>query len=110
MVQEGEVKSAAATNEASNSHDDAEAADSQPVAEKDPSERYSRVQLSVRAGTFVLWTWDVKADNLLSAQFDIVLGRGAFKTVYKGFDEEEGIEVAWNQVRVNELVASREER
>lgn len=43
-------------------------------------------------------------------QFDTVLGRGAFKTVYKGFDEEEGIEVAWNQVRVNELVASREER
>ena len=48
--------------------------------------------------------------SLLCAQFDIVLGRGAFKTVYKGFDEEEGIEVAWNQVRVNELVASREER
>lgn len=50
MVQEGEVKSAAETNEASNSHDDAEAADSQPVAERDPSERYSRVQLSIRAG------------------------------------------------------------
>ncbi|KAL3146318.1 hypothetical protein ABBQ32_003012 [Trebouxia sp. C0010 RCD-2024] len=47
---------------------------------------------------------------LLCVQFNIVLGRGAFKTVYKGFDEEEGIEVAWNQVRVNELVASREER
>lgn len=30
--------------------------------------------------------------------------------MYKAFDEEEGIEVAWNQVRVNELVASREER
>lgn len=44
------------------------------------------------------------------AQFETVLGRGAFKTVYKGFDEEEGIEVAWNQVRVHELVASREER
>lgn len=47
---------------------------------------------------------------MLIWQFDIVLGRGAFKTVYKGFDEEEGIEVAWNQVRVHELVASREER
>ena len=47
MVQGGEVRSAAETNEASNSHpDDAEAADSQPVAERDPSERYSRVQLS----------------------------------------------------------------
>ncbi len=27
-----------------------------------------------------------------------MLGRGAFKTVYKAFDEQEGIEVAWNQV------------
>lgn len=52
MVQEGEVRSAAETNEASTSHpDDAEAADSQPVAERDPSERYSRVQPSTRAGT-----------------------------------------------------------
>ncbi len=41
---------------------------------------------------------------------DQILGRGAFKTVYKGFDEEEGIEVAWNQVRVSDLVSSREER
>ncbi len=45
-----------------------------------------------------------------SAQWDVVLGRGAFKTVYKGFDEEEGIEVAWNRVRVSELVQSKEER
>lgn len=44
------------------------------------------------------------------AQVDQILGRGAFKTVYKGFDEEEGIEVAWNQVRVCELVSSKEER
>jgi WNK lysine deficient protein kinase len=43
-------------------------------------------------------------------QLDVILGRGAFKTVYKGFDEEEGIEVAWNQVRVSELVSSKEER
>ena len=47
---------------------------------------------------------------VLCLQFDQVLGRGAFKTVYKGFDEEEGIEVAWNQVRVSELVTSKEER
>ena len=45
-----------------------------------------------------------------AAQWDVVLGRGAFKTVYKGFDEEEGIEVAWNRVRVSELVQSKEER
>ena len=49
-------------------------------------------------------------NSLCVQQFDIVLGRGAFKTVYKAFDEEVGTEVAWNQVRVHELVASREER
>lgn len=54
------------------------------VVESDPTGRYSR--------------------------FSEVLGRGAFKTVYKGFDEEEGTEIAWNQVRVVELVNSKEER
>ncbi|KAG9392581.1 Protein kinase domain [Carpediemonas membranifera] len=32
-----------------------------------------------------------------------LLGHGAFKAVYKAFDHEEGIEVAWNQFRVNYL-------
>jgi len=31
-------------------------------------------------------------------QYGTVLGRGACKTVYKAFDLEDGIEVAWNQV------------
>lgn len=29
-------------------------------------------------------------------QYDVILGRGAFKTVYKAFDEEEGLEVSPN--------------
>ncbi|KAI3965585.1 hypothetical protein MKX01_010542 [Papaver californicum] len=33
-----------------------------------------------------------------------VLGKGAFKTVYKGFDEVNGIEVAWSQVNINAVV------
>lgn len=33
-----------------------------------------------------------------------VLGKGAFKKVYRAFDELEGIEVAWNQVKVSDLV------
>lgn len=56
----------------------------QPIVETDPSGRYSR--------------------------FAQLLGRGAFKQVYKAFDEEEGTEVAWNQVRVNDLISSKEER
>lgn len=43
-------------------------------------------------------------------QHDHVLGRGAFKTVYRGFDEMEGLEVAWNQVKVNDLVQSSQDR
>nr|XP_043611995.1 probable serine/threonine-protein kinase WNK3 [Erigeron canadensis] len=39
-------------------------------------------------------------------RFNEVLGRGAFKTVYKGFDEDEGVEVAWNQVSLNDSMQS----
>ncbi|CAA6667978.1 unnamed protein product [Spirodela intermedia] len=38
-----------------------------------------------------------------------VLGKGAFKTVYRGFDELEGIEVAWNQVKVSDLLHNSED-
>ncbi|XP_010251036.1 PREDICTED: probable serine/threonine-protein kinase WNK3 isoform X2 [Nelumbo nucifera] len=38
-----------------------------------------------------------------------VLGKGAFKTVYRAFDELEGIEVAWNQVRVVDLLRNSED-
>ncbi|KAL2346959.1 hypothetical protein Fmac_000959 [Flemingia macrophylla] len=38
-----------------------------------------------------------------------VLGKGAFKKVYRGFDELEGIEVAWNQVKVADLLRNSED-
>ncbi|KAK8964118.1 putative serine/threonine-protein kinase WNK4 [Platanthera guangdongensis] len=37
-----------------------------------------------------------------------VLGRGAFKTVYRAFDEIDGLEVAWNQIRMEEVLQSPE--
>ncbi|KAL5750104.1 hypothetical protein ACOSP7_024707 [Xanthoceras sorbifolium] len=49
-------------------------------AEKDPSGRYCR--------------------------YDEILGKGAFKTVYKAFDEVDGIEVAWNQVNIEDVLQS----
>lgn len=42
-------------------------------------------------------------------QLNEVLGRGAYKTVYKAFDEEEGIEVAWNQVRATDFVTTQKD-
>ncbi|CAA0836211.1 Probable serine/threonine-protein kinase WNK4 [Striga hermonthica] len=50
--------------------------------EMDPSERYGRLK--------------------------DVLGKGAMKMVYRAFDEHSGTEVAWNQVKLNEMFDSPE--
>ncbi|KAK8611954.1 hypothetical protein V6N13_131988 [Hibiscus sabdariffa] len=42
-------------------------------------------------------------------RFDEVLGKGAFKTVYRAFDEVDGIEVAWNQVRIDDVLRTPED-
>ncbi|CAM8972630.1 unnamed protein product [Rhodiola kirilowii] len=38
-----------------------------------------------------------------------VLGKGAFKKVYRAFDEWEGLEVAWNQIKVADLLRNSED-
>ncbi|GAB4855413.1 Serine/threonine-protein kinase wnk1 [Ancistrocladus abbreviatus] len=38
-----------------------------------------------------------------------ILGKGASKTVYRAFDEYDGIEVAWNQVKLNDFLQSPED-
>lgn len=48
--------------------------DSEPFVELDPTRRYGR--------------------------YKELLGSGAVKKVYRAFDQEEGIEVAWNQVKL----------
>ncbi|KAJ3672989.1 hypothetical protein LUZ60_006363 [Juncus effusus] len=48
--------------------------DSEPFVELDPTGRYGR--------------------------YKDLLGAGAVKKVYRGFDQEEGIEIAWNQVKL----------
>ncbi|KAK7389784.1 hypothetical protein VNO78_25078 [Psophocarpus tetragonolobus] len=53
------------------------------IVEKDPTGRYLR--------------------------YNEILGKGAFKTVYRGFDEVDGIEVAWNQVRIDGLLHSTDD-
>ncbi|GMH31434.1 hypothetical protein Nepgr_033277 [Nepenthes gracilis] len=42
-------------------------------------------------------------------RYKAVLGKGAFKKVYRAFDEWEGIEVAWNQVKVSEILRNHED-
>ncbi|CAI0383840.1 unnamed protein product [Linum tenue] len=37
-------------------------------------------------------------------RYDDLLGAGAVKKVYRAFDQEEGIEVAWNQVRLRNFI------
>ncbi|KAG7672632.1 putative serine/threonine-protein kinase WNK3 [Nannochloris sp. 'desiccata'] len=53
-----------------------------PFEEMDPSGRYGR--------------------------FRDVLGRGACKVVFKAFDIQEGTEVAWNQVRLSDLMCAKD--
>jgi hypothetical protein len=33
-------------------------------------------------------------------KFDIEIGRGSFKTVYKGLDTETGVQIAWCELQV----------
>lgn len=42
-------------------------------------------------------------------RYNEVLGKGSSKTVYRAFDEYEGIEVAWNQVKLHNFLQSPED-
>ncbi|KAK7266446.1 hypothetical protein RIF29_19090 [Crotalaria pallida] len=42
-------------------------------------------------------------------QYNEILGKGASKTVYRAFDEYEGIEVAWNQVKLYDFLQNPED-
>ncbi|CAL5203478.1 unnamed protein product [Lathyrus oleraceus] len=45
-----------------------------------------------------------KDPTLRYARYDEKLGKGAFKTVYKAFDEVDGIEVAWNRITIEDVM------
>nr|KYP69320.1 Serine/threonine-protein kinase WNK8 [Cajanus cajan] len=43
-------------------------------------------------------------------QYDEILGKGAFKTVYKAFDEVDGIEVAWNRISFDNVAHTQQQK
>ncbi|KAJ0727746.1 putative protein kinase WNK-NRBP family [Helianthus annuus] len=49
-----------------------------------------------------------RCPNSRYVRYNELLGRGAWKTVYKGFDEVEGIEVAWSQVMLDDTMQKPE--
>ncbi|KAF4384521.1 hypothetical protein F8388_003828 [Cannabis sativa] len=72
--------------------------------------------LQASNGTFgIMGTPDVEAGFIEKdptnrySRYNEILGKGAFKTVYKAFDEVDGIEVAWNQVKINDVLRSPED-
>lgn len=62
----------------SESEEDQPEGDHESFVEIDPTQRYGR--------------------------YDELLGSGAVKKVYRAFDQEEGIEVAWNQVKLSKFI------
>ncbi|XP_047330702.1 probable serine/threonine-protein kinase WNK9 [Impatiens glandulifera] len=42
-------------------------------------------------------------------RYNEILGKGSSKIVYRAFDEYEGIEVAWNQVKLNDFLQNSED-
>ncbi|GMH28481.1 hypothetical protein Nepgr_030324 [Nepenthes gracilis] len=47
--------------------------------------------------------------NFFCKKYNEILGKGASKTVYRAFDEYEGIEVAWNQVKLTDFLQRPED-
>ncbi|RDX60536.1 Serine/threonine-protein kinase WNK8, partial [Mucuna pruriens] len=83
------------------------------VLERDPTSRYARVQLRSYSSSsnynccccFIYY----RPNPSWLLQYDEMLGKGAFKTVYKAFDEVDGIEVAWNRISIEDVVQTPEQ-
>ncbi|KAF9689185.1 hypothetical protein SADUNF_Sadunf01G0065400 [Salix dunnii] len=73
-------------------------------AERDPTGRYVRLYPMKYQRLK-----DLRTVGKLSYLYDEILGEGAFKTVYKAFDEVDGIEVAWNQVNIEDVLQSSQQ-
>lgn len=43
-------------------------------------------------------------------RFNDVLGAGAYKTVYRGYDNESGCEIAWSNIKLGNLSKNERQR
>ncbi|KAL5995113.1 Serine/threonine-protein kinase wnk1 [Asimina triloba] len=85
-------------------HDDSE------FVEVDPTGRYGRVLLCFVFPFLCLFFLSLVLNEFFFClQYSEILGKGASKTVYRAFDEYEGIEVAWNQVKLHDFLKSPED-
>ncbi|KAL2552013.1 putative serine/threonine-protein kinase WNK6 [Forsythia ovata] len=53
--------------------------------------------------------YEEKCPKGRNVRYNEVLGKGAFKTVYKAFDQLDGIEVAWNRVKIDDVLQAPED-
>jgi WNK lysine deficient protein kinase len=67
------------------------------VLETDPTGRFERFSFSLGKGTKSKQL--INYSRYLQPFINPLLG--AFKEVFKAFDQEEGVEVAWNQLRLD---------
>uniref|UniRef100_A0A0D3G2D7 non-specific serine/threonine protein kinase n=1 Tax=Oryza barthii TaxID=65489 RepID=A0A0D3G2D7_9ORYZ len=104
--------------------------DTEPeFAEVDPTARYGRVIMPSSSSSsssirFSSHPFDSFGDAYRLLQYTEVLGKGAFKTVYPSsharflgfdvrfrmaFDQLEGLEVAWNQIKVGDILRNNDD-
>lgn len=68
--------------------------------DEEKGEKVEKVERVKGDDTFIKYKNFIRTDE--------IIGRGSFKTVYKGFDEEIGSEIAWSSINISEIKTKKE--